>query len=125
MGRKNAYNFQLSQSLNNPEISSKTYWTILKTFYSGKKMPLIPPLVMKDQLMTDFLEKAKYFNLYFTRQCTPVEKDSFIPTETNCLCDATIFAVDFEDQNIFKIIRALNINKAMAIQHMDTYDKNF
>ena len=37
MERKNQYNFQLSQSLNNPATSAKTYWTILKTFYSGKK----------------------------------------------------------------------------------------
>ena len=28
------------------------------------------------------------------------------------MCDATILAVDFEDQDILKIIRALDINKA-------------
>ena len=30
--RKNEYNLQLSQSLNNPATSAKTYWAILKTF---------------------------------------------------------------------------------------------
>ena len=55
---------------------------------------------------------ANYFNLYFAKQCTPIENDSSIPTETNCLCDATISAVDFEDQDILKIIRALDIKKA-------------
>ena len=50
--------------------------------------------------------------MYFARQCTPIENDSSIPTETNCLCDATILAVDFEDQDILKIIWALDINKA-------------
>ena len=112
MERKNEYNFQLSQSLNNPATSAKTYWTILKTFYSGKKIPLIPPLVINDQVITDFPEKTNYFNLYFARQCTPTENDSSVPTEKNCLCDATISAVDFEDQDILKIIRALDINKA-------------
>ena len=72
-------------------------WTILKTSYSGKKIPLIPPLVINDQLITDFREKANYFNLYFAKQCAPIENDSSIPAETNCLCDATISAVDFED----------------------------
>ena len=110
--RKNEYNFQLSQSLNNPATSAKTYWTILKTFYSGKKIPLIPPLVINDQLITDFREKANYFNLYFARQCTPVENDSSMPTETNCLYDATVSTVDFEDQDILEIIWALDINKA-------------
>ena len=103
----NEYNFQLSQSLNNPATSTKTYWTILKTFYSGKKIPLIPPLIINDQFISDFREKANYFNLYFAKQCTPIEKDSYIPTETNCMCDATISTVDFENQNILKIIRAL------------------
>ena len=60
--RKNEYNFQLSQSLNNPAASAKTYWTILKTFYSGKKRPVIPSLVINDQFITDFREKANYFN---------------------------------------------------------------
>ena len=79
--RKNEYNFQLSQSLNNLAISSKTYWTTLKTFYSATKMPLILPLVINDQLIIDFREKANYFNLQFARQCTPIENDSSAPAE--------------------------------------------
>ena len=79
--RKNEYNFQLSQSLNNLATSSKTYWTILKTFYSATKMPLILPLVINDQLIIDFREKANYFNLQFARQRTPIENDSSILTE--------------------------------------------
>ena len=78
------HNFQLSQSLNNPATSTKTYWTILKIFYSGKKIPLIPPLIINDQFISDFQEKANYFNLYFAKQCTPIENDSSIPTDTNC-----------------------------------------
>ena len=96
----------------NPAISAKSCWTILKAFYSGKKIPLIPPLVINDRLITDIRVKANYFNLYFAKQCAPIENDSFIPTETNCLCDAAILAVDFEDQDILKIIQVLDINKA-------------
>ena len=102
MERKNEYNFQLSQSLNNPAAIAKAYWTILKTFYSGKKRPIIPSLILNDQFITDFREKADYINFYFPKQCTPIENDSSMPTDTNCLCDATISAVDFEDQDIKK-----------------------
>ena len=96
--RKNEHNFQLSQSSSSPATSSKTILTILKIFYSDKKIPLIPPLVINDQLITGFRENANYFNLYFAKQYTPIENDSSIRTEINCLCDATISAVDFEDQ---------------------------
>ena len=98
----------MSQSLKKPAASAKTYWTILKTFYSGKKIPLILPLVINDQLITDFREKARFFNSYFAKQCARIKNDSSIPTETNCLSDATISAVDFEDQDIVKVIRALD-----------------
>ena len=55
--------FSFKSSLNNPGTSAKTYWTILTTFYSGKKIPVIPPLVKKDQLILIF-EKYKFYNLY-------------------------------------------------------------
>ena len=86
MKRKNEYNFQLGQSINNPATIAKTYWTILETFYSGKKTPIIPPLVINNQVIIDFKEKANFFNLYFARQYTFIENDSSIPTETNVFC---------------------------------------
>ena len=52
--RKNVYYNQLAQKLNDPKTSSKTYWSILKTFYDGKKVPLIPSLFIKNKLEPDF-----------------------------------------------------------------------
>ena len=118
--KKNECNIQLSQRLKNPVTSAKTYWTILKTFYSGKKIPLFQPLVINGLLITDFHEKANYFNLHFAKQCTPFDNDSSIPTETNCLRNATISAVDFEGQDILKIIWALDISKAHGHDNIST-----
>ena len=49
-----------------------------------------------------------------------LNNDSSIPIETNCLCDATILAVDFEDQDILKTIRALDINEAHGYDNILT-----
>ena len=68
---------------NNPATNVKTYWTFLKTFYSGKKTPLIPQLVINDQLITDFREKVNFFILNFAKQCKLIENDNSIPPETN------------------------------------------
>ena len=46
-------------------MTTKTNWSILKTFGIDTKIPLIPPLLVDDQLATDFLEKAKLFNNFF------------------------------------------------------------
>ena len=43
--RKNDHNCHLASKWNNPGLSSKTYWSILKSFYSGKKVPLVPSLL--------------------------------------------------------------------------------
>ena len=46
---------------NNPKTSSKTYWSILKTFYDGRKIPIVPPLLKDGKLFSgksDFKIKA-------------------------------------------------------------------
>ena len=46
-------------NINDPKTAQKIYWKILKTFVNGTKIPLIPPLLVGNQLFTDFLVKAK------------------------------------------------------------------
>ena len=76
---KLAYYRRIASKLNDPNSAPKTYWSILKSFTNGKKIPLIPPILVKDQLVTDFLEKANLFNEFFTQQCNTIENDSTVP----------------------------------------------
>ena len=62
---KLAYYRRIASKLNDPNSAPKTYWSILKSFVNGKKIPLIPPILVKDQLVTNFLEKANLFNEFF------------------------------------------------------------
>ena len=70
--RKNDYNLHLANKLIDSTTSSKTYWSILKTFYNGRKIPIIPPLLINDKLETDFKKKAHHFNAFFASKCTPL-----------------------------------------------------
>ena len=56
------YYKRLANELNDPKTAPKTYWTILKTFVNGSKIPLIPPLLVHNKLVTDFLYKANLFD---------------------------------------------------------------
>ena len=38
--------------------NAKTYWSLLKTFYNGKKVPIIPPLLINNEIISDFEAKA-------------------------------------------------------------------
>ena len=49
-------------------LSNKTHWSILKTFYNGKKVPITPPLFINITFVTDFQEKANIFNSFFAKQ---------------------------------------------------------
>ena len=49
--RKEEYYVHLSKKLNNPSTRSKTYWSILKSFYKGNKFPLIPLILVNNKIV--------------------------------------------------------------------------
>ena len=67
--RKDEYQNYIASRLNDPKTNAKTYWFIFKTFYNGKKVPIIPPLLINNKLISDFEVKTNYFNDSF---CIPV-----------------------------------------------------
>ena len=94
-------------------LQAKTYWSILKTFYNDKKIPLIPlPLLRNNKFVTDIQAKANIFNNFFAEQCTPLKNNSMLPTNQLFMTQARLKSLDFNEVEILKIIRALNISKA-------------
>ena len=59
--RKERYFYDLSVKLNNPQTSPKTYWSIIKSCYNGRKIPVIPPLSVNGKITTDFNKKSQSF----------------------------------------------------------------
>ena len=108
---KDEYYSRLGKQLNDPCTSAKSYWTILKTFYNKRNIPLIPPLLVNNSFVTDFKEKANLFNECFCKQCTPVANDSTLPTllETP---NETFSSLGIIASDIGKMIKALKVNKA-------------
>ena len=109
---KALYYENLGKKLNNPLAQAKAYWSILKKFYNGKKIPLLPPLLVNDKFVTDMKTKADVFNKLFAEQCTPLKSDSKIPINQIFLTQSRLSSLDFNEDEILKIIRALNIHKA-------------
>ena len=48
---KTEYHSKLAAKLVNPSTSAKTYWSILKTFANGRKVPVIPPLLINNEFL--------------------------------------------------------------------------
>ena len=62
--------------------------------------------------MTDIKTKANIFNEYFAEQCTHLEKSSVFPINQRFLTQSRLASLDFNEEEILKIIRALNTHKA-------------
>ena len=106
------YHERLSLKFYDPKIASKTYWKILKTFVNGTKIPLIPPLLVENQLVTDIFIKANLLNNYFSHQCWTVDNDSSIPLNIMFLTEQKLSTFGFCTSGIVKIIKSLDPHKA-------------
>ena len=106
------YHERLAINFNDPKTAPKTYWEILKTFVSGTKIPLIAPLLVGNQLVTDFLVKANLFNDFFSQQCTAVDNDSSIPPNITFATEQKLSTLELCTDDIVKIIKSLDPNKA-------------
>ena len=102
---KSEYYSKLSMKLSNPETSSKTYWSILKSFVNDKKIAIIPPLY------PDFRQKAELFNSFFAEQCSILQSISKLPTNLAPRADQSLTSIIFSQDVILKIILNLNPTK--------------
>ena len=109
---KDLYYDNLAKKLNNPLLQAKTYWSILKTFYNDKKIPIIPPLLIDNKLVTDIETKANIFNKFFADQCSPLKNDSVTPNNQIFLTQSRLCTLNFDEGELIKIIRNLNVHKA-------------
>ena len=92
--------------------SSKVYWSLLKTFLSNKKMLLIRPLYHQGDFITNFKIKAELFNSFFASRCSLIKNYSKLPSYLNYKTDNRLSAVNFSIDDIAKILRNLDPNKA-------------
>ena len=106
------YHNIIALNLNNPKTSSKAYWSVLKTFYNGKKIPVIPPLLIKNELISDFKMKANHFHSFVPSHCTSLNNNSKVPRTQTHITDSKLSSLQFEDKDIIKLIRPLDINRA-------------
>ena len=125
---KTSYYENLGKKPNDPTLRSKTYWSIIKGFYNGKRVPVIPPLLVNNKFVTNFKAKANIFNNFFSKQCTPLANRNKLPESQVYLTNSRINSVPFSDNLVIKI-RNLNVNKAhghddIPIRMIKMYDES-
>ena len=108
---KEGYFSRLGESLCNPKIGPKKYWSMINNLLNKNKFPVIPPLIVNDMFVSNCSEKAALFNDFFVKQCSEIETSSNL-TSCNDVFEHSICDVAITNEAILKIIRALDPNKA-------------
>ena len=109
---KRIYLDKLAEKLSGPKLNWKASWGILKSFTNWKKIPIIPPLLINDQLVTNFNEKANNFNQSFSNQCSVIDKSSKLPLDQAPYTTSLLSSIDITEPDILNILKSLDANKA-------------
>ena len=75
----------------------------MKTFFNGKKVPVIPLLLFNGAFVTAFEEKAKIFNSFFAKQCTLVSNNSVLSSEFTYTTEERIQSITFSKSVLLKL----------------------
>ena len=84
----------------------------MKSFYNDRKIPIISPLLINDKLETDFKKNPHHFNLFFASKCIPLINNSVLPDPVDYISTARLSSINFNNVDILKTIKSLNVNKA-------------
>ena len=85
----------------------------------------MPPLVVGNQLATDFLVKANFFNDYFSKQCATIGNNSSIPANIAFETEERLSTFEICSDDILKIKSSLNLKQGSLTQwNLYPYDQN-
>ena len=101
----------ISAYLNGSQYKPEGILFNIKTFINNKKIHCIS-LIYCNNYIIDFKEKTQIFNDFFSNQCTLVENTSKLPTDSFKRTNNLLSAISFTKDDIAKIIKNLNPNKA-------------
>ena len=64
---------KMTSKLEDSNIASKSYWSILNRLFYNKKIAAIPPLLVDGNFYSDFCDKANHFYNSFASICMPMK----------------------------------------------------
>ena len=70
--------------------------------------------MVDDKFVTDIKTKADLFNKFFAEQCTPLKNASKLSSNQIYLTQSQLVSLNFNQDEILKIISALNSHKAQG-----------
>ena len=87
---------RLGAKIINLATSSKTYWSILESFATCRKIPVVPTLFINDVLFLIFKLTPIIFNKFLSQQCIEISIDNSISLAVNVFTNQTLTTTNFD-----------------------------
>ena len=75
---RNFYHECLENKLNDPTTLSKTYRSVFKTLVNCKKIPVIPQILVNNELVTNSTGKVNIIRISSSKQCQTISNESIL-----------------------------------------------
>ena len=102
----------IAEKLKSKSLSSKDWWSTLKTFISPNLNSAIPPIESEGIIYTDDFEKANLFNNYFQGQTVLDDSNAVLPELPEPSYLTSLSSIAFDPQEVEEILRTLKTDKA-------------
>ena len=109
---KQTHYSKLSSKLANPATSSKTSCSILKSFLNNEKISCMPTVFHENKFITNFKQKAEFFNTFFAHQHTLLNNSNVLPDNLEKPTNKSLDTINLKTDDISKVIMNLEPNKA-------------
>ena len=109
---KQQFHDNIAEKLKSKSLSSKDWWSTLKTFISPNLNSANPPIESEGIIYTDDFEKENLFNNYFQGQTILDDSNAVLPELPEPSYLTSLSSIAFDPQEVEEILKTLKTDKA-------------
>jgi hypothetical protein len=109
------YREKMKETLSNPGLAPKKYWSLIKRIYGNKKGMGVPVLEVGSKQLTTSSEKAIAFTDFFCRQQTLTEPAAHHLPPLTMLTNQRLGDISTSPEEVNKILGSLELGKAHGV----------
>ena len=109
---KKAYFEKLAEKLNSNSLSTKDWWSTVKTFKTPNSTLSIPPLEYHNTIYADETDKANIFNNYFQSQTILDETNAVLPDLMPSVINSELNTIVLTPLEVESVLKTLTVGKA-------------
>ncbi|MEW8545351.1 MAG: reverse transcriptase domain-containing protein, partial [Candidatus Thiodiazotropha sp.] len=109
---KKSFYDKIAAKLTSETLSSKDWWSTLKTFISPNYKTAIPPLTFNDDIYTEEIDKANILNTFFQSHTILNEQNALIPNLPRATVNTQLNNIVLSPLEVESVLKTLPVAKA-------------